>query len=56
MVTKDIPDYALVVGNPAKIKYYVCECSEKMNFVDNKFTCPKCGKEYCFVNNEVSRS
>lgn len=56
VVTKDIPDYALVVGNPAKIKYYVCECSEKMNFVDNKFTCPKCGKEYCFVNNEVRRS
>ena len=56
VVTKDIPDYALVVGNPAKIKYYVCECSEKMNFVDNKFTCPNCGKEYCFVNNEVRRS
>ena len=56
VVTKDIPDYALVVGNPAKIKYYVCECSEKMNFVDNKFTCPKCGKEYFFVNNEVRRS
>ena len=56
VVTKDIPDYALVVGNPAKIKYYVCECSEKMNFVDNKFTCPKCRKEYCFVDNEVRRS
>lgn len=53
VVTKDVPDYALVVGNPARVKYYVCECSEKMNFnKDNYFKCPKCGKEY-IINNEV---
>ena len=46
VVTKDVPDYALVVGNPATIKYYVCECSEKMEFVENRFKCPKCGKKY----------
>lgn len=55
VVTKDIPDYALVMGNPAKVKYYVCECSEKMNFVDNKFVCPKCGLKYCIDDNVVRR-
>ena len=46
VVTKDVPDYALVMGNPAKIKKYVCECSEEMKWTDSKFTCPKCGKRY----------
>ena len=56
VVTKDVPDYALVVGNPARVKYYVCECSEKMNFnEDNYFKCPKCGKEYIIKNEVVER-
>ena len=47
VVTKDIPPYACVVGNPARLLYYVCECSEKMIFdEDNGLKCPKCGKEY----------
>ena len=25
VVTHDVPDYALVIGNPARIKYYVCK-------------------------------
>lgn len=55
VVTKDVPDYALVMGNPARVKYYVCECSEKMNFEDNKFICPKCKKEYMLIDNAVKR-
>lgn len=30
VVTKNIPDYALVTGNPAKQKGWVCECGEKL--------------------------
>lgn len=56
VVTKDVPDYALVMGNPASVRYYVCECAEKMKFVNNKFSCPKCGKEYIFDNNTVKRA
>lgn len=56
VVTKDIPDYACVVGNPAKLLYHVCECSEKMIFnKDNYFKCSKCGKEYIIDNNIVRR-
>ena len=53
VVTHDIPDYALVVGNPARVKYYVCICSERMNFIDDKFTSPKCGKRYQKLDNIV---
>lgn len=46
VVTKDIPDYALVMGNPARVKKFVCECSEEMKFINNEFVCPHCGKKY----------
>lgn len=46
VVTKHIPDYALVVGNPAKIQGYVCKCGEKLEFEDEHATCNACGKTY----------
>ena len=41
VVTKHIPDYALVVGNPASMLGYVCKCGEKLRFKDEHATC-KC--------------
>ncbi len=41
VVTKDVPDHALVMGNPAKQTGWVCECGEKLN---QDFVCPVCGK------------
>lgn len=46
VVTKDVPDYALVAGNPARIKGYVCQCGEKLNALENMYLCSKCGKHY----------
>lgn len=43
VVTKNVPDYAMVYGNPAKIHGYICECGIKLN---EELTCPHCGKEY----------
>jgi len=43
VVTKDVPDHALVVGNPGKQIGWMCECGEKLN---DKFTCTVCGKVY----------
>jgi UDP-2-acetamido-3-amino-2,3-dideoxy-glucuronate N-acetyltransferase len=43
VVTKDISDYALVVGNPAKQIGWVCECGERL---DNDLKCEECGKKY----------
>lgn len=30
VVTKDVPDYGLVVGNPARLIGYVCKCGERV--------------------------
>lgn len=46
VVTRDIPDYALVVGVPARIKGWVCQCGEKLNFINNTAKCEACSKEY----------
>lgn len=55
VVTKDVPNYALVVGVPARKIAWVCECSEKLNFENGKATCEKCGKKYQKVNNKIER-
>lgn len=50
VVTKDIPDYALVYGNPAEIKGWMCECGNKLSFTHNTAICDNCKKEYRKIN------
>ena len=46
VVTKDVPDFTLVVGNPAKPLYNVCQCGKKLSFSNGRAKCPDCGWEY----------
>ncbi len=46
VVTKDIPDYALVYGNPGKPKGWVCQCAEEIRFRSGNAVCRACGKKY----------
>jgi UDP-2-acetamido-3-amino-2,3-dideoxy-glucuronate N-acetyltransferase len=46
VVTKDVPDYALVFGNPAKLQGWMCECGVKLEFNEDFAKCNSCGKEY----------
>ena len=43
VVTKNVPDHALVLGNPAKQIGWMCECGERLT--DN-LECLSCGKYY----------
>ena len=54
VVTKDVPDYALVVGNPAKIIGYVCECGNKLEYDQDKYICESCNKEYEIINGNLN--
>lgn len=54
VVTKTIPDFALVVGNPARIIGWVSEAGKKLSFDKNGFAfCEKSGKKYKLENNIV---
>lgn len=55
VVTKNIPDYALVYGNPAGIKGWMCECGVKLDFKKSKAICKVCKKEYLNKENNVER-
>jgi UDP-2-acetamido-3-amino-2,3-dideoxy-glucuronate N-acetyltransferase len=51
VVTTDVPDFALVVGNPATIVGYVCECGKRLNMGfkkrrETEVKCDSCGKQF----------
>jgi UDP-2-acetamido-3-amino-2,3-dideoxy-glucuronate N-acetyltransferase len=55
VVTRDVPDYALVVGNPARIIGWVSEAGTRLNFDhDGLAYCEKAGKKYKIENNTVA--
>jgi UDP-2-acetamido-3-amino-2,3-dideoxy-glucuronate N-acetyltransferase len=56
VVTKPVPPYALVVGNPARQKGWMSESGHKLHF-DNKgeAICPENGQKYILQNNRVQK-
>ena len=54
VVTKDIPDYALVVGNPANQVGWISEYGRRLTFDDNGFArCPESGECYRLLKKKV---
>ena len=54
VVTKDIPDYALVVGNPNKIIGWVSEAGKKLKFDEYGIAfCDKSKKKFILKNGKV---
>lgn len=49
VVTKDIPDYALVMGNPGRVKGFVCKCGNKLEKNEEDFICKECGNTYAQI-------
>ena len=56
VVTKDVPPYALVVGNPARQTGWMSEYGHKLQFDANGLAiCPESGEKYKLENNRVSK-
>ena len=56
VVTKNIPDYALVVGNPAKQIGWVSEYGHKLNFDDDGIAiCQESKEKYILKDNQVKK-
>ncbi len=49
IVTRDVPDHGLVMGNPARLVGYVCRCSQRLALDEwGHHVCPRCGETYPF--------
>jgi UDP-2-acetamido-3-amino-2,3-dideoxy-glucuronate N-acetyltransferase len=46
VVLHDVPDFALMVGNPAGIKGWMCRCGVRLHFDGSRATCDVCGSKY----------
>ncbi len=49
VVTRDVPPHALVHGNPARLRGWVCQCGVKLDFTGQdpaQATCSACGRSY----------
>ncbi|MCK6622952.1 MAG: acetyltransferase [Calditrichia bacterium] len=53
VVTKDVPEYALVVGNPARIVGWMCRCGTRLEFKKDHAICGKCSREYHKTGDKV---
>ena len=50
VVTKDVPDYALVYGSPAHQHGWMCQCGAKLRVEGQEATCPACGDGYVLAD------
>ena len=55
VVTKTVPDYALVVGNPAKQAGWMSEYGYRLIFKDGRAICSESGQEYKLEDGRVTR-
>jgi UDP-2-acetamido-3-amino-2,3-dideoxy-glucuronate N-acetyltransferase len=46
VVTKDVPDYALMLGAPARVAGWMCECGVRLTVTGPQAACPDCRRRY----------
>ena len=59
VVTRDVPDFALVVGNPARVVGWMCQCGVKLAGgprPPEAATCAACGSQYVNVDGVCART
>ena len=55
VVTKDVPDYALITGSPGKISGWMCECGIKLDLEQSMGICKSCKRQYKRIENRVEK-
>ena len=53
VVTCDVPNHALMMGVPARIRGWVCECGQILPFENEHALCASCGRKYILKNGLV---
>ncbi len=52
VVTRDVPDHAVVYGNPARQAGWICECGHTL---DNSLACQACGSSYALTPSGIDK-
>jgi UDP-2-acetamido-3-amino-2,3-dideoxy-glucuronate N-acetyltransferase len=56
VVTKEVRDYALVVGNPARQIGWMSEYGHRLKFNESGLAiCPESKEQYCLIGNQVNK-
>jgi UDP-2-acetamido-3-amino-2,3-dideoxy-glucuronate N-acetyltransferase len=51
VVTRDVPHHALVLGNPARLAGWMCQCGERLKAARGSARCGACGSRYSIRRN-----
>ncbi len=54
VVTKDVSDYGLVLGNPGHICGWVCECGTRLHLTIDQTVCSNCQRAYTLQNDQLT--
>lgn len=59
VVTRPVPDFGLILGNPGRLVGYVCYCGDRLAIpvgapAGTESTCDSCGREYEMTESELS--
>lgn len=46
VVTRSVPDFGVVWGNPARFQYWICRCAETLKFDASDVATCQCGARY----------
>jgi UDP-2-acetamido-3-amino-2,3-dideoxy-glucuronate N-acetyltransferase len=55
VVTRDVPDHALVLGVPARLAGWMCRCGLRLAFTSARARCAGCGDAYARTDGRVQR-
>jgi UDP-2-acetamido-3-amino-2,3-dideoxy-glucuronate N-acetyltransferase len=54
VVTRDVPDHALVLGNPGRVAGWMCACGNRIQFeADDTGSCKACSRRYRKAQSKV---
>ncbi len=53
VVTRDVADYALMAGVPARRTGWACECGQSLPRFEQSITCPRCCLSYHLQDNQL---
>ena len=61
VITHDVPDYAMVVGNPGRVVGWMCQCGVKLDLsrdahASERATCSACGASYVALGASVAEA